>query len=276
MGDRHRRDVSRPRRGGSFRAENPFRRWCEDYRPDVVVIAAAYTAVDRAESEEALAHVINAEAPGVIAAAAGALDIPVVFISTDYVFDGEKGVLDGEFYTEFDTPNPLNAYGRSKLAGEQAVQAANPRHLILRTSWLYSSFGTNFVKTMVELAKSRARVEIVADQVGCPTAAADLAQAIAGLVPQLLEPASNYGLYHLASPTDVSWYDLGERVFRTLESAGLKRPQNAAISAIEYGSPARRPRNSRLSGALIRETFGVSLPSLEASLPKVLRELTDV
>ena len=150
-----------------------------EQRPDAIIIAAAYTAVDRAESEEALAHVVNADAPGAIAEAAAGLDAPVVFISTDYVFDGEQGLFDNGFYTEFDKTNPLNAYGRSKLAGEEKVRASNPRHLILRTSWLYGAYGTNFVKTMIGLAKSRDRVEVVADQFGCPTASADLAQAIA-------------------------------------------------------------------------------------------------
>lgn len=244
-------------------------------RPDAVIIAAAYTAVDRAESEEALAHRVNAESPGMIAKAAAGLDAPVIFISTDYVFGGRHAMSDSAFYTELDAPAPLNAYGRSKLSGEEKVRKGNPRHLILRTSWLYGAHGTNFVKTMISLAESRKHVEVVDDQFGCPTASADLAQEIAGLVPCLLEPEPAYGLYHLAGPDDVSWYGLSDLVFRNLEARGMKRPQNLPIPSAVYRSAAQRPSNSRLCSSRIREVFGISLPPLEERLPKVLHELLD-
>jgi dTDP-4-dehydrorhamnose reductase len=237
--------------------------------PDAVIIAAAYTAVDKAESEEALAFAINAEAPGVIAAAAAEAEAPVIYISTDYVFDGEKP----GWYTEDDAPGPLNAYGRSKLAGEEKVRENNPRHLILRTSWLYSAFGTNFVRTMVKLAEARDRIEVVADQRGCPTTAGDLAGAIARLVRQLLGPSPSYGTYHLAGAADATWHGFAEAVFEALAARGMARPQNIAIDRASYPGAARRPLNSRLSSDRMRDECGVSLPPWQESLPGVLREI---
>jgi len=241
----------------------------EQARPDAIVIAAAYTAVDKAESEEALATAVNAKGPAAISAAAAAWDVPVIYVSTDYIFDGNK---EG-WYDEADKPSPLSAYGRSKLAGEERVRSANPRHLILRTSWVYSAHGSNFVRTMIRLAASRDAVDVVEDQFGCPTAAADLAQAISRVLPALLDPAARFGTYHLAGASDTTWHGFAEGVFTALAQRGMSRPQNLAIKTSAYPTPARRPMNSRLLSAHFRDIYGVSLPPWEESLPKVLNEL---
>jgi dTDP-4-dehydrorhamnose reductase len=239
-----------------------------EHRPDLVVIAAAYTAVDRAESEPDLAMTVNGEAPGTIAAGAAAIGVPVVHVSTDYVFDGSKPTP----YTEDDPVAPLGAYGRSKEAGERAVRAANPRHVILRTAWVYSPFGANFVRTMLRLAESREEVGVVDDQIGCPTAAGDLAAAIACLAPGLGSDAP-FGTYHAAGAGETTWHGFAEEVFRGLERRDLKRPRNRAITSAEYPTPARRPANSRLDASKLRSAFGLRLASYTEALPRVLDEL---
>ena len=258
--DRAAADFSRPGSLGAL---------VDAHAPDAVIIAAAYTAVDRAEGEEGLVARINAAAPGVIAAAAARHNIPVLHLSTDYVFDGTK---DGP-YTESDEVRPLGAYGRTKLAGEERVRAANHRHLILRTSWVYSAHGTNFVRTMLRLAATRAEVGVVVDQRGCPTAAGDIADALARLVPQMLDPAAPSGTYHLAGASETTWHGFAEAIFVELSARGLPRPRNNPIRTSDYPTAARRPLNSRLSSDKIAAEFGVRLPGFEASLPAVLDEL---
>jgi dTDP-4-dehydrorhamnose reductase len=238
------------------------------HAPDAVIIAAAYTAVDRAESEEALASRVNAEAPGVVAAAAAQRNIPVISFSTDYVFDGSKRSA----YVETDPVGPLNAYGRSKLAGEGSVRDANPRHVIFRTSWLYGPNGTNFLRTMLRLASTREEVRIVADQAGCPTTAGDLARAVARITPLLLEPGAPYGTYHLAGRSETTWHGFAEAIFTELGRRGLARPRNEAIGTDAYPTPARRPLNSRLSSDLAAATFGIALAGFEEAVPRVLDE----
>jgi dTDP-4-dehydrorhamnose reductase len=233
-----------------------------------VIVAAAYTNVDGAEGDEATAMTVNAVAPGAIARAAAALSIPVVHISTDYVFDGEKSGL----YDERDAVNPINAYGRTKLAGEIGVRAANPRHLILRTSWVYSAHGTNFLKSMLRLATQNADVKVVADQRGCPTAAGDLASAIARTAPRLFDADMPWGTYHLAGGSETTWHGFAEAIFAELNARGLRRPVNRAISTAEFVRPARRPANSRLSSAAFEREFGMRLPGYEAAVPLVLDE----
>lgn len=239
------------------------------HRPDIVIVAAAYTAVDRAESEESLAFAVNAEAPAAIAAAAAKLSIPVIYLSTDYVFDGEKRGR----YEEDDPTRPLGAYGRSKRAGEEMVRSANPCHIVLRTSWIFSVHGSNFVRTMLRLAETRDEVRIVGDQRGCPTAAASLAAAIARLVPTLLQPAAPSGTFHLASPSDATWHSFAEAIFSGIAARGGRRPRNLAIPTSDYPTPARRPLNSRLSSRRIGEDLGISLPGWEESLARILDEL---
>jgi dTDP-4-dehydrorhamnose reductase len=238
------------------------------HAPDAVVIAAAYTAVDKAETEEALAQLVNGEAPGVIAAAAEARGAPVIHVSTDYVFDGTK---DG-FYSEDDAPAPINAYGRSKLAGEFNVRQANPRHLILRTSWVYSAQGSNFLRTMLRLASSQEEVRVVNDQLGCPTAASDLAGAIARLVPVTLNGGAGWGTYHLAGGSATSWHGFAEALFGYLASLGIRRPRNIPIPSSAYPTPARRPQNSRLSSSRFQQAFGFGLPGYEQTAPAVLQQ----
>ena len=215
-----------------------------------VINAAAYTDVDRAESEEAKALAVNGEAPARLAAATSRLGIPLVHISTDYVFDGRKRAP----YVESDAPSPLNAYGRTKLAGEQAVAAGNPRHLIVRTSWVYSPFRRNFVRTILRLASERDRLTIVADQRGCPTAAQDVASACLSVA---LRCASNpesgpYGLYHFAGGGEATWHEFAKAI---VELARLPRSiEVVPIGTEDYPTPAKRPLDSRLDcGALDRD-----------------------
>ena len=239
------------------------------HAPDAVVIAAAYTAVDKAEAEEGLATRINAEAPGAIAAAAARNAAPVIHFSTDYVFDGEK---DG-FYTETDPVAPKSAYGRTKLAGEELVRAANTRHFIFRTSWVYSAHGTNFVRTMLRLAETRDEVGVVSDQHGCPTAAADIAHAMARIVPKVLESATSAGLYHLAGSSATTWHGFAEAIFSKYAARGFRRPRNTAISTREYPTAAVRPKNSRLDCRKLAQEFGITMPGFEAAIGPVLDEL---
>jgi dTDP-4-dehydrorhamnose reductase len=217
---------------------------------NVVINAAAYTDVDRAESEEAKALAVNGEAPARLAAATSRLGIPLVHISTDYVFDGRKGAP----YVESDAPSPLNAYGRTKLAGEQAVAAGNARHLIVRTSWVYSPFRRNFVRTILRLASERDRLTIVADQRGCPTAAQDVANVCLSLALHCASsPESGpYGLYHFAGGGEATWHEFAKAI---VELARLPRAiEVAPISTEDYPTPAKRPADSRLDcGALDRD-----------------------
>jgi dTDP-4-dehydrorhamnose reductase len=255
--DRGAADFSRPQELGAI-----VRR----HDPNVVIIAAAYTNVDAAERGEELATRVNAAGPEAIGQATAALSIPVVHLSTDYVFDGEKR----GYYDEDDPTGPVNAYGRSKLAGEVAVRAANPRHLILRTSWVYSASGAGFLQVMLRQAESRDEVRVVADQRGCPTSADDLAQAIAAAVPAAITADGPWGTYHAAGASGVTRHAFAEAIFTRLQARGHRRPRNTQVALADYPSPARRPRNGRLSSERFAETFGIRLPGYEASLPSVL------
>jgi dTDP-4-dehydrorhamnose reductase len=218
-----------------------------------VINAAAYTDVDRAESEEAKALTINGEAPARLAAATSRLGIPLVHISTDYVFDGRKGVP----YVESDAPSPLNAYGRTKLAGEQAVAGGNPRHLILRTSWVYSPYGRNFVRTILRLASERDRLTIVADQRGCPTAAQDVANVCLSLALRCASsPASGpYGLYHFAGGGEATWHEFAKTI---LDLAHPPRSVEVVpIRTEDYPTPAKRPLDSRLDCEALDRDFRI-------------------
>ncbi len=236
--------------------------------PDAIIIAAAYTRVDGAESDEASAMAVNAHGPAAIAGAAAERSIPVVYFSTDYVFDGTK---DGP-YEETDPVRPINAYGRSKLAGENAIRTANPRHLILRTSWVYSAHGSNFLTSMLRAAKSRDEVRVVSDQWGCPTAAGDLADTVAGIMPALVSGEAPSGTYHLAGGMEATWHGFAEAIFETLAARGLKRPANVPIATADYPTEAARPRNSRLSSQRFARDFGARLKGYRCALPAVLDE----
>lgn len=236
------------------------------HAPRIVINAAAYTAVDRAEAEEPLAATINAETPGALAQAAAARDIPFVHISTDYVFDGH-----GETpFTPADAVAPQSAYGRTKLAGEDAVRAAGGRFAILRTSWVFSADGANFVKTMLRLGAERDRLTIVADQIGGPTSAQSIAAACLTIAETLVKQPENAGTYHFSGGPDVSWADFAREIF---VQAGLDCTVED-IPTEAYPTPAIRPRNSRLDCTSTFTSFGLSRPDWRDDLSSVLKDLT--
>ncbi|HDR29637.1 dTDP-4-dehydrorhamnose reductase [Rhodovulum sp.] len=235
------------------------------HAPRAVINAAAWTAVDRAETEEALATLINGTAPGAMARECAARAIPFVHISTDYVFDG-SGTRP---WRPDDPTGPISAYGRSKLAGERAVRAAGGAHAILRTSWVFSAHGANFVKTMLRLGAERDALRIVADQVGGPTPAADIAAACLGLLRGLEKDPDTAGTYHFAGAPDVSWAGFACEIFA---QAGL-RVAVEEIAAAQYPTPARRPLNSRLDCAALEIRFGITRPDWRKGLVQVLAQL---
>lgn len=221
-------------------------------KPSLVVNAAAYTAVDRAESEPDKAAAVNAEAPGILAAESTAADVPILHISTDYVFDGNKiGV-----YGEDDAIAPLGVYGRTKAEGEAAVRANNPRHVILRTAWVYGVYGANFLKTMLRLAAERDRLRVVGDQHGCPTATDDIAEAILAVHAALPIDATSAGTFHFAGTGRTSWHGFAEAIVAAQATLTGRRPIVEAITTAEYPTPARRPANSELDSTRFAERFG--------------------
>jgi len=240
--------------------------------PDVILNAAAYTAVDRAESEVPLAHAINALAPRVLAEEAAERGVLLVHYSTDYVFDGSKP----EPWTETDAPAPLSVYGASKLAGEQAIQNSRARHLIFRTSWVYGPHGKNFLLTMLRLAAERDRISVVDDQVGAPTTSIELARAthkiVTGVLAGRFGAAQNWsGLYHMTCTGSVSWFGFAQAIFaRACDQLGAKVPELIPIGTKDYPTAAARPRNSVLSNAKLHARFGVQLPSWQSALDEVI------
>ena len=240
---------------------------------DVVVNAAAYTAVDKAESEPEIAAAINGAAAGEIAWAAALRAAPVIQLSTDYVFDGALA----RPYREDDPLAPINVYGRSKLVGELAVAAANPRHVILRTAWVYSPFGANFVKTMLRLGETHGTVRVVADQWGSPTSAFDLADAILAIARRLTAApaeASLRGVFHLVGSGEASWADFAEAIFAEARGFGRAPVAVARIATADYPTPARRPANSRLDTSKLRAVYGITPPDWRASLASCVERLT--
>ncbi|MDX8437987.1 dTDP-4-dehydrorhamnose reductase [Mesorhizobium australafricanum] len=243
----------------------------EAARPDIVVSAAAYTAVDQAEDEKDLAFAVNATGAGKVAQAAARLGVPVIHLSTDYVFDGTK---DGA-YVETDATAPLGVYGASKLAGEQAVAAANPRHLILRTAWAYSPFGKNFVKTMLRLASDRDEISVVADQWGNPTSALDIADAILHAAAKLRDDRnfSGFGVYHLVGSGDANWSGFARHILDTSRELGGPYARVCEIATVDYPTKARRPANSRLSTAKFASVFGWTAPHWRRSTEEIVSRL---
>ena len=235
------------------------------HAPRAVINAAAYTAVDRAEEEEALATRINGDAPRAMAEACAALGIPMVHISTDYVFDGAG---DQPFSPEHPTA-PLGAYGRSKLLGEDGVRAAGGVHAILRTSWVFSGHGTNFARTMLRLGAERDVLRVVADQIGGPTPAEAIARACLSIAETLRQAPDKTGTYHLAGQPATSWAGFARAI---MDQAGLDcRIED--IPGTEYPTPARRPLNSRLDCFTLTENFGIAPPDWQAALPEVIAQL---
>lgn len=243
--------------------ESAIRALVRQVRPGCIVNAAAYTAVDKAESETELAFAINARAPGVLAQEAAALGAWLIHYSTDYVFAGDKPQ---GAYLETDAIGPINVYGRSKLAGEAAIAAVGGAHIILRTSWVYGAHGGNFVKTILRLAREREKLSIVADQVGAPTSSNLIADITAQLIPQLPddgEDAAVSGIYHLQGGGEASWYEFAGAIveqLRSADAASVRCREVLPIPASAYPTPAQRPANSRLDCGKIARTFGVRLP----------------
>ena len=235
------------------------------YKPRAVINAAAYTAVDKAESEEGLANTINGDAPGVMAATCAELDIPLVHISTDYVFFG----MGSKPWQIVDHPNPKNAYGRSKLKGEQAILASGCVHAILRTSWVVSAHGNNFVKTMLRLSETRDRIPVVDDQIGGPTCARDIAQTCLSITEQLIQDQSKSGIYHYSGQPNVSWCQFANAIFEQMDSKTIASP----IPTTEYPTPANRTLNSRLNCKATQDTFGIDRPFWQYGLVEILRVL---
>lgn len=234
------------------------------HHPAIVINAAAYTAVDAAETDEEAARQVNAAAPGAMARAAAELGIPFLHISTDYVFDGSGA----RPWMPEDPMRPLCAYGRTKAEGEAAIREAGGRHLILRTSWVFSAHGANFVKTMLRLSETRDSLRVVADQVGGPTAAADIARTCADLGKLLIDGAPG-GTYHFAGAPDTSWADFAREIFH---QAG-RQVAVAEIPTTQYSTPATRPLNSRLDCAALKNDFSIARPDWRQSLALVLKEL---
>ena len=240
-------------------------------RPDVVVSAAAHTAVDQAEDEPERAFAINAMGAGAVASAAAEAGAAIIHLSTDYVFSGE---LEGE-RVETDATDPQSVYGRSKLDGEEAVAAANPRHVILRTAWVYSPFGKNFAKTMLALARQHDRVRVVADQWGNPTAAADVAEGILRIARTIIadRQPETCGIFHLAGEGDTNWAGFARQIFATSASLGGPSAEVEDITTADYPTKARRPRNSRLSCEKLLEVHGWRPPAWQNSCRTVVERL---
>lgn len=235
------------------------------HAPHAVINAAAYTAVDRAEDEEGLATTINGDAPAAMARASAALGIPMVHISTDYVFDGQGTAA----WTPDDAVSPINAYGRSKLAGERGVAAAGGAYAVLRTSWVFSAHGNNFVKTMLRVAQTRDALTVVGDQVGGPTSAASIAQACVTLADTLGAGAPS-GIHHFAGTPPVSWADFARAIFALSDDAVTVTD----IATSDYPTPAARPANSRMNGDSLLRDFGIAQPDWHADLTDVIKELS--
>lgn len=238
-------------------------------RPDLVVNLAAYTAVDRAESEPDLAWKINCAGAALVAAGCGERDVPLVHLSTDYVFDGNKPAP----YREDDPVAPLGVYGASKEAGERAVRAALGRHLILRTAWVYGVHGANFVKTIVRLAARESALRVVADQTGAPTAAADLAAAIVVIARHVAEDSARWGTFHLTGAGPVTWHGFAEAIVDLAAPHLGRRPRVEPIASANYRAPARRPANSLLDCAEIERCYGISPRPWRSGLAAVMAEL---
>lgn len=243
----------------------------EAIKPDLVVSAAAYTAVDLAEDEAGLAFAVNATGAEAVAEAAKIRGVPVIHLSTDYVFAGDAD----EPYVETDVTGPRSVYGSSKLEGERLVAQANPRHIIVRTAWVYSPFGKNFVRTMLKLAETRDALSVVSDQTGNPTCALDIADAIIQVADQLAVTPdfSAYGVYHLAGTGDTNWSDFARAIFSESDRHGGPTATVADIVTADYPTKAARPANSRLSTAKFHKVFDWSAPHWQSSLRDVVARL---
>ncbi|MDR1348349.1 MAG: dTDP-4-dehydrorhamnose reductase [Prevotellaceae bacterium] len=246
---------------------NAVKAFFTEYKPDFLINCAAYTAVDKAESDYAKAMLINADAVANLADSCKICNTAFFHISTDYVFDGEKASP----YTESDSPNPVSAYGKTKLLGEQNALAYR-KTIVIRTSWLYSTFGNNFVKTMLRLGSEHKKVRVVADQTGSPTYAEDLAAALLKIIEKIIENPENMkpGIYNFANEGQCSWYDFAKEIMKL----GNKNCTVEAISTAEYPTAAQRPHYSLLSTEKIKNTYYVDVPHWQTSLQRCINQLT--
>lgn len=242
-----------------------------EVKPDAVVSAAAYTAVDKAESEPEIAFAVNRDGARAVALAASELGIPVIHLSTDYVFEGTKATA----YVESDPTGPSSVYGHSKLEGENAVAASNPDHAILRTAWVYSEYGNNFVKTMLRLGETRDEINVVSDQFGCPSSANDIATAIVDIARRLSSDPSPRlrGVFHLSGTGETNWADFAKQIFAFSAENGGKSVVVNDITTAQYPTPARRPVNSRLDCSKLEEIYGIRLPNWQTSTRAVVSAL---
>jgi len=246
-----------------------IRRQVQNVRPDLIINAAAYTAVDLAESEPQSAFAINAVAPGILAEEALALDIPLIHYSTDYVFDGTKVGP----YNEDDTPNPLGVYGKSKLTGEQAIRDVQGKHLILRTSWVYSTHGRNFLLTMQRLLQEKPELRVVADQIGAPTWAGTIANSTLALIERWqTSQVASWGTYHLTAQGETSWFGFAQAIGEALRQQGKPCADLLPIPSSDYPTPAARPLNSRLDCSRLQRDWGVTQPDWQMALRECLTE----
>lgn len=257
-----------------------IKRIVREIKPDLIINPAAYTAVDKAESEPELAHAINAIAPQLLAEEAARLNAALIHFSTDYVYDGSKASA----YVETDAINPVSVYGQSKLAGEEAIRQVALPHLILRTSWVYGAYGKNFLKTILRLAAEREALRIVGDQVGAPTSSASIANGVVQLLENWQVNKENQsGVYHFTNAGKTSWHGFACEIineYNQLETEKnwptLKSKIHAvtAISTVDYPTPATRPANSRLDNTKLKQTFGIALPSWQQGLQQVIQTLS--
>lgn len=252
---------------GDLRDFDNLQKTVETLKPDVIVNAAAYTAVDKAESELQLAHDINAKAPGILAKAAASIDALLVHYSTDYVFNGSGS----KPWTEYDLPAPINHYGKTKLEGEQLIQASDCHYLIFRTSWVYGLHGNNFIKTMLRLMQERESLQVIQDQIGAPTGADLIADMTSLALLWLGKEKPVKKIYHLAPTGSTSWYDYARFILeKASANSSVKCKEIKPIQSKEYPTPAARPCNSRLNTHQLSEDFSLYLPAWEEGVDKML------
>lgn len=266
-------DVDSTEHCGDFTKPDAIAETIRSIRPDVIVNAAAYTAVDKAESEPELAFLVNAQTPGILAQEAEKLGAWLIHYSTDYVFDGSGG----EAWKETDAPNPLNVYGASKLQGERNIAGSCSKYIILRTSWVYAAKGGNFAKTMLRLAQERESLSVVDDQIGAPTGARLLARLTADVIPKAMQNPGLSGLYHAVAAGETSWYGYARFVIGGARQRGVAikvSDENVRpVTSSQFPTPAKRPANSRLDTSKLEQAFGIKLPDWQTGVAEMLDDI---
>lgn len=261
--------VTQGRPGLDITDAGSIRHAFDTFSPNLVINASAYTAVDEAEADEAAAFAVNRDGPALLCEACQTAGIPLIHFSTDYVFDGSKK----NPYTEEDKPSPLGVYGRSKLAGEQAVAAGCDDHVILRTAWIYGPFGKNFLKTMLRVAREREELTIVDDQWGSPTSSLDIADATLAICNRWLSGLGRAGIFHMVGSGYTTWHGFAREIFRSSEEAGGPTAIAQPIASSDYPTPAQRPANSRLDCTRLKSTYEIELPDWRKSTVECVKRL---